>query len=196
MPSPGVQVCPFHSDEIVRPVRTASETAEYTYRCGRKNHPVKGPFEWPFVPEPERASGDIMKLGLDVELPLAVAAAVAEVKPDWVEYGLVERAYALAHPNEWAKILVKFDHTEYHDADTTTRGDLPYTASMYLARTLGALSGTGRLGHRSFPGTGRWAYNNPISFYSLPGADPFGPVATWEDAGVKMVDYMPADRPK
>ena len=119
-----------------------------------------------------------------------------EVKPDWVEYGLVERAYALAHPVEWAKILVKFDHTEYHDGETTSRGDLPYTASMYLARTLGALSGTGRLGHRSFPGTGRWAYNNPISFYSLPGADPFGPVATWEEAGVKMSDYMPADRPK
>ena len=196
MPSPGVQVCPFHSDEIVRPVRTASETAEYTYRCGRKNHPVSGPFEWPFVPEPERTSGDTLKLDLATSLPLAVAAATEEAGEAWVEYGLVERAYALANPKEWTKVLSKFDHTEYHDPDKLSRADLPYTASMYLARTLAALSGTGRLGHRSFPGTGRWAYNNPISFYGLPGADPFGPVATWDASGAKMADYMPADRPK
>lgn len=196
MPSPGVQVCPFHSDEIIRPIRTASETAEYTYRCSRKNHPVTGPFEWPFVPEPERASSDTMSLGLDIDLPVAVRTAVEKAGREWVEYGLVEREYALAQPAAWNNIIARYDHTYFYDSAVVTRAELPYTGSMYLARTLGALSGRGALGHRSAPGTGRWAYNNPISYYGLPGGDPFSSLATWEESGVSMTDYMPESRPE
>ncbi len=41
-----------------------------------------------------------------------------------------------------------------------------FTASAYLARTLGQLGRTGAVAYHPGPGTGRWSYNEDISWWS------------------------------
>ncbi len=194
MSPPDGQLCPVHSHEFIQPAFVGSETAEYTFTCTRTDHRPEGAYTWPFISEPPAAVGDGMDLGLAVELPAAVATATLEAGVTWVEYGLVERAYALAQPADWAKILARYDHTHYHPADVT-KTQLPYTASKYLARSLGGLGGAGELIHHVGPGTGRWSYNSKISYWALPPGADWDSRQTWEASGVQMDSYMPPARP-
>src|SRR5690348_3232900 len=108
------QGCPMHMDEFLQPQYVGSETVVWEYTCPlSKGHPGGGPFTWPYVPEPVSLPGDSLGLGLDIELPKAVKTACEEVGAPWVEYGLVERAYALADPDDWAMLLAKYSHTFY-----------------------------------------------------------------------------------
>ena len=190
MKSPDGQTCPMHTDEFIKPLYVGSETAEYTFTCHRNGHPGAADFSWPFVPEPVNLAGDTLGLGLEIELPKAVATAAADCGKPWVEYGLIERAYALANPDDWAVLLDRYDHTHYHHGmDGTTA--LSYTASKYLARSLGALGRAGTLVHHSGPGTGRWNYNKTISYYALPPAGDWSSRQTWEGSGLDVESYMP-----
>lgn len=191
MKSPDGQICPIHTDEFIKPVHVGSETADYMFTCHRHHDPEGGDFSWPFVPEPAGLDSDSLGLGLEIELPKAVSAAAASTAPAWVEYGLIERAYALANPEDWARVLDRYGHTHYHPADAT-RAEFPYTASMYLARSLGALGRAGTLVHDVGPGTGRWAYNSKISYYALPPGGEWDSRQTWEASGFTMESYMPA----
>ena len=61
-------------------------------------------------------------------------SAVESLGPGWFEYGLVERAYADAHPREFAAMVARWGHTAIAPKQ--------YTATSYLGYTLGDLPAT------------------------------------------------------
>lgn len=163
----GIQVCAFHADEGVSPVRLADELGTWQYTCDRpKGHPGGGPYTWISVPPPPPMpglSGLAQELGLHLELP----AALGEHRGRWVEYGVVEHTYARRNPDDFARLVEAYGHTAIRAKS--------YTASAYLARTLGDLSRLGTVLYHSGPATGRWSYNSDISWWSLP------PEPAWSD---------------
>ncbi len=89
---------------------------------------------------------------------------MAALGAGWWEYGLVERSYASRCPDGWARMVEQWGHT----AIAAKR----YTASSYLAGTLGRLSRLAAVAYHPGVGTGRWSYNTDISWWSsLPPED-------------------------
>jgi hypothetical protein len=149
--------CPFHGDEDQFEMRKVDEGTILT--CPRTTgHPTPGTHFWLVVPEiagMTGMSGLSAELGLDVELPSALAAFEGR----WVEYGVLEAAYAAARPKDFDLLVERYGHT----AIEAKR----YTASAFLARALGDLSSTGALQVRFAPATGRWRYNSAISWWTI-----------------------------
>ena len=180
-----IQVCPFHAEEAVHGVALGDEARTESFTCSLNGHPKPGPWTWSWAPEPPTAdgvSGLAAELSLDFELPTAIASYGRR----WVEYGLVERAYAHAKPDDFAYLLSLYGHTEQSDA----KRPMPqYTVSAYLARTLGDLSRVGAVLFHQGPGTGRWKYNENISYWAVTPEPPWDERLTWESQGVE-VDYV------
>ncbi|MGB8021525.1 MAG: hypothetical protein WCF04_09885 [Candidatus Nanopelagicales bacterium] len=183
---PSRQVCPFHTyeDVVGELISGPKEWPQYSFTCPlAKGHPGDLAFSWLSSPEPEggEPSGLTAELGLAVELP----AALAQFGHRWVEYGVLERAYALARPQDFALLVERYGHT----AVKAKR----YTASSFLGRALGELSVRGALAFQYGPATGRWSYNSKISWWCLPPAPEWSPDLSWaslEEEGVGM-DYVP-----
>lgn len=158
------QSCPFHGDEDVQGVPT--EDGLYSFTCDRtRGHPAGKPFSWlhdPQVPAGPELTGLAEELGLAQELP----AALASLGKGWFEYGLIERAYAKRRPADFKQMVSRWGHTALAPAH--------HTVSSYLAGTLGRLSTHGAVFYRPGKGTGRWSYNDRISYWSL------DPEADWE----------------
>jgi hypothetical protein len=175
-----VQVCPVHADESVSGHKLGDGSVNYT--CPRvKGHPEPGPFQWLYVPPPKGLSeltGIAAELGLDTELPQVLAAFPEE----WVEYGLVEYTYAQRNPKDFAALVDRYGHT----AIKASR----YTVSSFLAGTLGILSRDGTVLVRPGEATGRWKYNQTISWWSLPPAPEWERRRSWESASPSM-GYVP-----
>jgi len=175
-----VQVCPLHADESVTGIPLGDGSISYT--CTRtKGHPEPAPYRWLHVPAPKGLPGltDVAaELGLGMELP----RVLADFPDTWVEYGLVEYAYAQRNPRDFASLVDRYGHT----AIEASR----YTVSSFLAATLGILSRDGVVVVRFGPATGRWKYNHSISWWSLPPAPDWERRRSWESTGLSM-DYVP-----
>jgi len=150
------QVCPFHTDESV--VGQLLDDGSTSFECDRASgHPGNQPWFWLATPEPPSVpelSGLAEELGLEHELP----AAIADLGHDWFEYGLVERSYAQRQPEGFARMVAQWGHTAIDKKQ--------YTASAYLAGTLGRLSRRSAVAYHPGVGTGRWSYNTNISWWS------------------------------
>ncbi len=173
-------VCPFHGNEAVRGEALGND-GSLTYVCDRKGHPLEGPYVWLSVPEPPDplgADGLAADLGLAVELP----AAVAKFRGQWVEYGVVEHAYATARPDDFAFLVAKYGHNSVAPKS--------YTASAFLARTLGTLSTNKYVVYHPGPATGRWAYNEQISWWTMEPAPEWPNGLSWAETGLDM-GYVP-----
>ena len=174
--------CHFHADEDIAGTRLEGEEAGYTYTCDRRaGHPHERVNTWLEVPPPPglpAMSGLAAELGLDVALPELVAPHAGR----WVEYGVVEALYAEAHPREFAHLVDRYGHT----AIEGTR----YSASSFIASTLGHLSRTGELLLEFAPATGRWDYNQQISWWAMPSNVDTESRVSWYDQGRSM-DYVP-----
>jgi hypothetical protein len=112
------------------------------------------------------------ELGLDIVLPALVAGQEA-----WVEFGLVERAYAHARPGDFAALVERYSHT----AIVATR----YSASAFLARTLVALARRGEVLFHDGPATGRWAHTQSISWWATEPAPDWAARVSWESVGAQ-----------
>lgn len=200
MSKPASEPCPMHMDEPpVAPVAVLNETADYTYTCPRTTgHARPGSYSWDYVAPPPppapRQKGVALKTELAQALVTAALTAVRENGGGWIEYGLVERAYALANPDDWAALLARYDHTHFHEGEPG-HGGLKYTASKYLARSLSGLAKRGELSLKKAPGTGRWAFDNPISHFAPPDVTPGAKTCSWAASSADM-GYMPASRPE
>lgn len=175
------QVCPFHSDEDV--IGTASGgDGSIIFRCDlTRGHPQPGPYSWVQAPEPPDSAGIgglAETLRLDIELPKALAVH----RGQWIEYGVLEATYAGANPADFAELVERYGHT----AVTPTR----YSASAYLAFTLGRLSRDGSVLFHVGPATGRWSYNSEIFWWSLPPAPSWTDRVSWA-ALEQSMDYVP-----
>ncbi len=175
------EVCPFHADEDVRGVRTAYGDGSLAFTCKRRGHPLDGPHSWMRVPAVEagpEGSGLAAELGLATELPAAVKTFAGR----WVEYGLVERAYATRRPTDFARLVDRFGHTALKDKRNT--------ASAFLARYLGSLAARGDVLYHDGSATGRWSYNSKISWWAVaPRPDWEDDRLSWAAAGC-AVDYV------
>jgi len=177
-----IQVCAFHADEGVRPVPVGDDTGAVRYTCPRTiGHPTDGPYSWVFVPTPpglDEVSGLAADLGLHVELP----AVLGEFRGYWVEYGVVEQRYAQRNPEDFAMLIERYGHHAIQGR--------PYTTSAFLARTLGELSRHGTVLFHLGPATGRWRYNEQISWWAVPPEPAWSTEKSWEALGCST-EYVP-----
>ncbi|MGY1703548.1 hypothetical protein ACI79C_03165 [Geodermatophilus sp. SYSU D00697] len=167
------EVCPFHADEDVRGVPTGYGDGSLVFACTQRGHPLGGPHTWLRVPEVEAGSGGsglAAELGLSTELPAALKTFAGR----WVEYGLVERAYAGRRPTDFARLVNRFGHTALADKGNT--------ASAFLAGYLATMAKRGDILYHDGPATGRWSYNSKISWWAV------GPPPHWEDDRLSWVD--------
>jgi hypothetical protein len=181
------EVCPFHADDDVVGVPTGNEDGSLIFTCDRsRGHPEDAPHIWLRVPAPPDVPGVdglAAELGLGMDLP----AALKQFAGMWVEYGLIERAYALYRPTEFARIVNEFGHNAIEPKR--------YTTSAFVGRALGALGRQGTIGYRNGPATGRWSYNSSISWWAVhPLPDWDAARISWQDAGHDM-SYVPGADP-
>jgi hypothetical protein len=171
-----------------------SETVVWELTCPLQDHPVPGPYVWPASGEEHVDFGAALGLDLGASLILAVRTASDEHGEGRVEYGLVERAFGLAEPDDWGVLLARYDHRWYHGGDAT-RKTLPYTASKYLAGRLGALGRLGDIRYSPAKGTGYWSYLAKVSAWTVPGREQAS-LQSFGENGADMANYMPDARPR
>lgn len=174
------QVCPVHAFDDIDG-EWISDDVGWRFTCHRRDHVMEGPYSWleaPRAPVATELTGIAADLRLDVNLPSVVNGFGAA----WAEYGLVERAYALAHPRDWEFLMNRYSHTAV--AGKT------YTTSAFLAATLGRLHRAGHVALRIGPATGRWSYNSAISYWTVPPEPSWESRLTWEASG-HDVTYVP-----
>jgi hypothetical protein len=178
------QCCPFHADDDAVGLPLDGDGG-LVFTCARpKGHPTAGAYTWYVAPEPPDlpgVSGLAWEFGLQVELP----AAIATYPGRWVEFGLVEAAYAAANPKDFARLVARYGHTAVKPT--------PYSASAFLAATLGRLSVTGDVLFHAGPATGRWRYNSGISWWALTPKPEWTSRVSWEEAG-RATDYVPGNQ--
>lgn len=163
--------CPLHSSPSYDDIAgTRTPDGLYLFECPETtNHPVPGPYSWLVDFSSEAAALG----GLADELDLAtILPEIVNTRSEWREYGLIEKAYAEAHPLDWNRMVERWGHTA---RDVGKQ----YTASSYLAGTLGRLARDGAIAFRYGPGTGRWDYNNPISYWAPHHEVPWDERKTW-----------------
>ena len=152
------QYCHFHADDDIAGVRLNDEGG-YTFTCERATgHPTPGPYAW-F----RRQSLPIFR-GCRASPRSSGCGCSSLLLPGqhpgrWVEYGVVEAAYAEANPADFARLVERYGHTAIKAKN--------YTASAFIAATLGRLSRSGDVLFHAGPATGRWDYNQQISWWSL-----------------------------
>lgn len=156
--------CPFHTMEDVLGTRLSD--GSYSFECTDAGHPGGGSFRWLEVPPP-KGLDPMSGLAEKLNMPPKLEAAVGSLGNGWFEYGLVERAYATANPDDFAVLLDRWGHT--------AQGPRQYSASSYIGSVLGRMASNGDLFYRPDRGTGRWSYNHDASYWSV------DPEASWEE---------------
>ncbi|MGY1837627.1 hypothetical protein ACI79P_21310 [Blastococcus sp. SYSU DS0510] len=109
-------------------------------------------------------------------------AAVRTFAGRWVECGLVERAYAMRRPADFASLVSRFGHTALTDKRNTP--------SAFLAGYLASLAKRGDVLYHDGPATGRWSYNSKISWWAVAPRPDWDERLSWATAGY-AVDYVP-----
>jgi hypothetical protein len=176
------QVCPFHSDEDVPGAQT--NDVELTYTCERTTgHPKPGPHQWTGPLEVAgltELGGLADELSLSTELP----AAIATYPGKWLEFGVVEAAYADRRPKDFEMLVERYSHT----AIAATQ----FSVSAFLAGVLGRLGKAGFVLYHDGPATGRWNYNGRISWWAVTPEPEWSPDTTVSWAGLgRSMDYVP-----
>lgn len=176
------QCCQFHTDEDQLTKVGAEDGWHLTCHRTDGMHPVPGaPYIWlaPKQSDNEsRASGLTAELGLFDELP----AVLSHFSHQWVEYGVLEAAYADTRPDDFDQLVQRYGHT----AIAAKR----YTASAFLGRALGEITRSGSIHGRMAPPTGRWSYNSEISWWSMDPDTALESSISWADQGRSM-SYVP-----
>lgn len=171
-----------------RPLQDGS----YEFTCLRAGHPGGGSWTWPEAPAPPDTAG---LSGLAEELGLAdvLPEVISQLGEGWFELGLVERAYAHRDPGGFAEMVSRWGHNAAGEHPT-------YSATTYLARTLGTLGRQGLVAYHGGVGTGRWKYNTDISWWASVPPPPWDHRTSWadvlgDDGGVDPCkEYVPNQR--
>ena len=89
------------------------------------------------------------------------------------EYGVIEHRFAQANRDLYVDLVGRYHHTAIACEDPAR-----FTVSSLLAGALGRLHAEGAVRFSDGPGTGRWSYLNPVSYWALPPV-PDRPPVTW-----------------
>jgi hypothetical protein len=168
------QICQQHGSDEIAGRKIAEPPGAFEYTCPRADHLVRGPLVW--IEDPTLASlpglSDVaLFYRLDHELPAALAAFDGR----WVEYGVLERAYAQRCPHDFAALVAKYGHREVAPKE--------YTVSAFLAGTLGRLGRMSAVQYHSGPATGRWSYLPEVSWWAAVPAGDWDEGLSWAAAG-------------
>lgn len=169
---PARQVCPSCGvDESIRTEVIGPSSWRYT--CTRSCRQHAEPYSWlgstPDAPFDEELSyNKAEELGLPNDLLTCL-----EHGQSFVEYGVVEYRYATkANPAVYKQLVEDYGHTAL--------GPKKYTASAFIASTLGRMLREDLVAYRPGKATGFWSYNGEISFWSLKPVTESRPI-TFED---------------
>jgi hypothetical protein len=152
-------VCPRCSVEDFIETETLGPSF-WRYTCTRSCRQHAEPVSWtgstPDAPvDMELTYNKAEELGLPNDLLRCL-----EHGEPFVEYGIVEYRYATkVNPDVYAQLVADYGHTAL--------GPKQYTASTFIASTLGRMLKEGLLAYRGGHATGFWSYNSGISFWSL-----------------------------
>jgi hypothetical protein len=179
---PEREVCPLCVRDDLVTVETLAQGA-WRYMCSNTKAHDGAPYVWEDSAAAQKdkdvVEGKAVELGLLEDLMLCLEPA----KPP-VEYGIVEYRYSRLRPETFHGLLDDYGHTRIER-------NKPYTVSSFIAGTLGRLAGFGELDLVYGPATGHWAYNEVISYWSLPHTEPQDPNLSWEQfAGETGIDPL------
>jgi len=153
------QVCPRCSAEDFVQIETLGPCL-WRYTCTRSCKQHADPYSW--IGSTADAPADMeltYNKAEDLGLPNDLLTCFEHGEP-FVEYGIVEYRYAAkANPTVYKQLVEDYGHTSL--------GPKRYTASAFIASTLGRMEKEGLLAYKSGTATGFWSYNGGISFWSL-----------------------------
>ena len=90
----------------------------------------------------------------------------------WLEYGIIEHRYKLAHPTTYAQMVRRWGHT--------SRAKTKYSASSFLGGCLGRLATEGVISTRRHPTTtGYWSYLPEVTHAAGVPAPPEAHFLSW-----------------
>lgn len=177
------EVCPHHPYDDVAGT-FVSDDVGFQFVCDLRGHPAGDqPWAWTSaaVDADDRSHAMFAaELGLAHVLP----ELLEPFRGWWVEYGVVERAYAVAHPADWAVLVERFGHA------AIARRQQRYTASTFLGMVLGRLARDGAVTYVAGRATGDWSPHATTSWWALPPAPDPSAKASWEATGATL-DYVP-----
>lgn len=177
------ETCPMHTEELIEGVRDP-ESGGYAFTCPLlKGHAFPGPYSWindPTPPDLPEVSQLAIDLGLDVDLP----QIVAQFDGTWVEYGVIEHALAEFSPTSFRTLVARYGHT----AIAPTQ----YSASAFMGATLNRLAQRGEFLVRREASTGRWSYNQKVTWCAALPAQAWDDRVSWSSTGRSM-DYVPGN---
>jgi hypothetical protein len=87
---------------------------------------VPGPFTWFYVPPPPGSSG-FSELAAECHLDVELPSALQRYAGQWVEYGVLEHAYATNCPEDFAALVARYGHRAAEPKK--------YTVSAFLSGT-------------------------------------------------------------
>jgi hypothetical protein len=163
------QICPLcSSDEYITEVEGPGLWRLTCTEGSTRDHPfswvttAQGPFDH------TAQDGISAELGLYNDL-----LGVVRRNGPWLEYGIVEYHYAVAHPVTYSRIVKDYGHVAL--------APKPYTASSLIGAALGKLRRDGDLVYRPCKATGRWSYNSEISAWATAPGPSEPALLTWTD---------------
>lgn len=174
------QVCQLHSSDEIEGEWINDEVG-WQFTCRRLDHPTPGTHTWIEAAQPPHI-GEMSGIAADLGLAQYIPEALAPFQGTWIEYGVLEHAYAVRHPEDWAFLIERYGHTSIESR--------PYTASAFLGGALGHLARGGYIVNHSGPATGRWAYNGITNWWALPPGPDWESRLSWADSGL-TVEYVP-----
>lgn len=121
------------------------------------------------------------------ELRELLAEIVNEYKGRWVEFGVIERDFALKWPDGFRRLVAAKGHLS--DPASTH----PKSSSEYLGKRLSEAARQGLIAHVRHEGTGQWKRPD-IGWYSALPAPEWSPdvnTYSYADSRIKWADYVP-----
>lgn len=181
MASPPSRVCPLcaSQDSFDPPVRLADGIWQFVCRGPHALYVFDVQPSNDLAAYPEGLAAD---LGLYDDLPKCITDETT-----YVEYGIVEYRYGLAHPKEYGQLVATYGRRSQGKGKT-------YTASAFIASTLGRIARDGVLRFEFGKGTGYWSYDDPISYWAPPGVNEPPNRLTWFEFATEN-GWKPRDWP-
>jgi hypothetical protein len=97
--------------------------------------------------------GIAYELGLYDDLPQLLNTG------EWADTPTVEYRYGISHPEQYAEMLKRWGHVK--------QGPRKYSVTSFIGSTLGQLSRSTNVTYRAGPGTGFFAYNTQVGYWTL-----------------------------
>ncbi len=156
------QTCPQHGSEDVAGLPVEDAPGAYEYICNLPGHIGSRPLAWLEVPPAPGLPG-LASIAHELSLQIELPAVLQQFGGCWVEYGVLERAYAQACPGDFMRLVEMYGHRHLNEEPKK------YTVSMFLAGTLGNLAKQGYLDYHNGSATGYWAKHlSKVSWWALP----------------------------